>query len=58
MFSAEGPTDGMTQLCKEMLFKPAQCWWLIPVILATQEAETKKIGVQSQPMQTVLRTLF
>jgi hypothetical protein len=27
-------------------------WWLISVILATQEAEIRRIKVQSQPRQT------
>jgi hypothetical protein len=35
----------------------ARCWWLTPVILATQEAEIKRITVQSQPGQTVHETL-
>jgi hypothetical protein len=26
----------------------ARCWWLTPVILATQEAENRSIAVQSQ----------
>jgi hypothetical protein len=26
----------------------ARCWWLTPVILATQEAEIRRIMVQSQ----------
>jgi hypothetical protein len=29
--------------------KQAGCWWLTPVILTTQEAEIRKIAVQSQP---------
>jgi hypothetical protein len=28
--------------------KEAECQWLTPVILATQEAEIKRIAVQSQ----------
>jgi hypothetical protein len=27
----------------------AGCWWLTPAILATQEAEIRRITVQSQP---------
>jgi hypothetical protein len=33
------------------------CQWLIPVILATQEAEIRRISVRSQPEQIVLETL-
>jgi hypothetical protein len=33
------------------------CQWLAPIILATQEAEIRRITVQSQPRQTVQETL-
>jgi hypothetical protein len=32
-------------------------WWLTPVILATQEAEVRRIEVRSQPRQIVCETL-
>jgi hypothetical protein len=36
---------------------PARHWWLTSVIPATQEAEIRRIVFQSQPEQTVLKTL-
>jgi hypothetical protein len=35
----------------------AGCQWLMPVILAIQEAEIRRIMVQSQPRQIVCKTL-
>jgi hypothetical protein len=35
----------------------ARCWWLTPVILASQEAEVRRIMVGSQPGQIVRETL-
>jgi hypothetical protein len=35
----------------------ARCQWLKPVILATQEAVIRKISVQNQPRQIVLKTI-
>jgi hypothetical protein len=32
----------------------ARCWWLIPVILTTWQAEMRKIVVQGQPKKIVL----
>jgi hypothetical protein len=37
--------------------KTAGCQWLTPVILATQEAEIRRISVQSQLRQIVCKTL-
>jgi hypothetical protein len=33
------------------------CMWLMPIILITQEAEIRRIVVQSQPRQIVCETL-
>jgi hypothetical protein len=37
--------------------KTAGHWWLTPVILATQEAEIRRLTVRSQPGQIVHETL-
>jgi hypothetical protein len=36
----------------------AECQWLTPIILATQEAEIRRITFRSQPGQIVCETLF
>jgi hypothetical protein len=36
--------------------KKQSCLWFIPVILATQEAENRRITIQSQPGQIVCET--
>jgi hypothetical protein len=35
---------------------PARRWWLTPVILATQEAEIRRISVQGQTGQIIHET--
>jgi hypothetical protein len=39
-------------------FLVARCWWLRNVILATQGAGIRRITVQSQPGQIVVKTVF
>jgi hypothetical protein len=34
----------------------ALCWWLMPIILATQEAEITRTTLQDQPWQKVGKT--
>jgi hypothetical protein len=48
---------GILYTDKEGRHHKARCWWPTPVILATQEAEIKRIVVQSQPQQIVHETL-
>jgi hypothetical protein len=36
----------------------ARCWWLMSVILATQDAEIRRVVVRSQSGQMVPKTLF
>jgi hypothetical protein len=48
--------DGLSEW--ERKLSMARCQWLTPIILATQEAEIRRIVVQSQPRQIVRETLF
>jgi hypothetical protein len=43
--------------CKTQEAEAARHWWLTPIILATQEAEVRRIMVGSQPGQMVHKTL-
>jgi hypothetical protein len=44
-------------LRKIVILKSLSCQWLTPVILATQEADIRRIMVQSQPRQMVRETV-
>jgi hypothetical protein len=46
-------TDNMT--CHKTIL--TRCWWLSPVILATQETDIRRLAVQSQPGKIVHETL-
>jgi hypothetical protein len=41
-----------------MLSKLAGFWWLMLVVIATWEAEIRRITVQGQPGQNVYKTSF
>jgi hypothetical protein len=48
----------MTRKVEYKISVIAGCWWLTPVILATQEAEISRIMVRSQPSQLFPRPYF
>jgi hypothetical protein len=54
-FAASSLTISSFSLHKDL--SHAGCQWLTSVILAIQEAEIRRIGVQSQPGQIVFETL-
>jgi hypothetical protein len=45
------------QILKPLRTFSAWCWWITPVILASQEAEIRRIVVQGPPRQIVQETL-
>jgi hypothetical protein len=55
-------TDGngflITQILISKIINMARCQWLMPVILATQEAEIRRIMVKNLPGQIVCKTLY
>jgi hypothetical protein len=42
----------------KVIFSLAGCWWLTPVILATWEAEIRRIAVRGQTRQKVQETPY
>jgi hypothetical protein len=51
-----GPLPGAIPpalFCGEFYETGFGCWWFMPVILATQEAEIRRITIQSQSGQIV-----
>jgi hypothetical protein len=49
--------DNILLHCIKKIHHGARHWWLTPVILVTQEAEIRRIVVQSQPREIVRETL-
>jgi hypothetical protein len=54
-FNSEGSSILVISLIK--ISFPAGCWWLMPVIWATQYAEIRRITVWNQPRQIVCKSL-
>jgi hypothetical protein len=42
-------------LCKFKIFYSARHWWPMPIILATREAEIRRIAIQSHIREIVLK---
>jgi hypothetical protein len=58
MINTDQKENKLVQQIEGYIFKlSARYQWLMLVILATWEAEIKKITVRSQPRQIVLKTL-